>query len=80
MKLKEIREKSSPELTKTLKIEREKVRDLRFKDANKQVKNVRDIRSHKKDIARILTILEQRKSEENVKEVKKEEVKKEDEN
>lgn len=57
MKQKEITAKSKPELTKLLSELRETLRDLRFKVANKQLKNVRQIRDAKKTIARILTRL-----------------------
>lgn len=55
-----MREKSDKELQKLLIELREKLRDFRFKVAAKQVKNHRDIRKVKKDIARILTILKER--------------------
>ena len=62
MKLKEIRVKTSEELEKLLKVNREKFRNLKFKDANKQIKNVREIRRIKKEIARILTVHSERKN------------------
>ncbi|MBU0732379.1 50S ribosomal protein L29 [Patescibacteria group bacterium] len=55
--LKELRGKSKEELDKMLKAQREAVRDLRFKDSNKQLKNVRDLRVAKKEVAKILTVL-----------------------
>lgn len=61
MKIKEIREKSPGELHKLLTSSREKLRDLRFKIAGKQTKNVREIRKVKKQIAQILFILKERK-------------------
>jgi large subunit ribosomal protein L29 len=57
MELKELKAKTGPELTKLLKEQREKLRELRFKDANKQLKNVREIRSVKRTIARVLTLM-----------------------
>ena len=60
MKLKDIRAKSDIELQKQLAVSREKLRDLKFKDANKQIKNVKSINKHKKTIARVLTILNER--------------------
>jgi len=57
MKAAELRQKSKEELQKILQEKKERLRVLRFDlDAGK-VKNVREIRELKKDIARILTIL-----------------------
>ncbi len=61
MKSAEIRQKTKEELLKNVKDYREKLRDLRFDLASGKVKNVRDIRNIKKDIARILTILKEKK-------------------
>lgn len=57
MKIQEIRRKSNNELQKTLKELREKLRQLRFDLSAGKVKNIREIRAIKKDIARILTCL-----------------------
>jgi len=57
MKITEIRQKTKPELEKLLQDLQEKLRQLRFDLASGKVKNVREIRETKKDIARILTIL-----------------------
>jgi len=46
---------------KSIKDYREKLRSLRFDLASGKVKNVREIRNIKKDIARILTILKEKK-------------------
>lgn len=59
--LKELRGKSKEELEKMLKAQREVVRDLRFKDSNRQLKNVRDLRKAKKEVARIFTVLNEQK-------------------
>lgn len=61
MKIKEIREKSAEELKKLLGESREAVRKLRFDIAAKQVKNIREMRKHKRDIAKILTVLKETK-------------------
>lgn len=53
--------KSESELQKLLGETREKVRELSFKDSNKQLKNVREIRSAKKLVAQILTLLNNKK-------------------
>lgn len=57
MKIKELREKNNEELKKLLSEKREQVRKLRFDIASKQVKNNREHRNTKKDIARILTLI-----------------------
>ncbi|HLM84094.1 MAG TPA: 50S ribosomal protein L29 [Candidatus Bathyarchaeia archaeon] len=57
MKIKEIREKSENELKKDLTDLRNKLAKLRFDISAKQVKNHREIRKAKKDIARTLTVL-----------------------
>jgi len=54
---KELQTKNQKELKKLLAVNQETVRDLRFKDSNKQLKNIRKIRETKRLIARILTIL-----------------------
>jgi len=57
MELKELKLKTEKELKQILNESRDKLRDLRFKDANKQLKDVREIRIVKKTIAVILTLL-----------------------
>ena len=57
MELKELKKKSEKELHKILAESRDKLRDLCFKDANKQLKNVREIREIRGTIARIFTFL-----------------------
>lgn len=57
MKTSELRQKSQVELERILTESREKLRELRFNLAAGKVKNVREIRKLKKDIAKILTIL-----------------------
>ena len=57
MELKELKLKTAKDLKQILNEFRDKLRDLRFKDANKQLKNVREIREIKKLIARTLTLL-----------------------
>lgn len=53
----EIKKASPEDLRSLLAIEQEKLRALRFKDSNKQLKNIREIRATKRTIARILTVL-----------------------
>jgi large subunit ribosomal protein L29 len=57
MKITEIKQKSKKELKRVLHESQEKLRQLRFDLSAGKVKNVREIRKIKKDIARILTIL-----------------------
>lgn len=57
MELKELKNKTEKELRQFLGEVRDKLRNLRFKDANKQLKNVREIRAVKKLIAQTLTLL-----------------------
>lgn len=59
-KLQELRQKSKLELQKLLKLKREKLRQLRFDLTSGKIKNVREIRKTKKEIARILTLLKQK--------------------
>lgn len=61
MKIKEIKEKNSEELKKLLAEKREDVRKLRFDIASKQAKNNRKLRNDKKDIAKIMTILNKKR-------------------
>jgi large subunit ribosomal protein L29 len=60
MKLKEIKELDDTKLAAELAALRGKVRDMRFGLANRQVKNIREIRGLKKQIAQILTIMKHR--------------------
>jgi len=60
MKVDEIRKKTKTELGKQLLKERETLRKLRFDLASGKVKNVREIRNLRKEIARIFTILKEK--------------------
>jgi large subunit ribosomal protein L29 len=60
MKVKELRQKSKDDLNKILQDDREKMRQIRFDLSSGKVKNVREINKIKKDIARILTILNEK--------------------
>lgn len=57
--LKELRLKSESELQRLLALNREKLRDLRFKVSQNQLKNIREIRQLKKKISKILTLLKE---------------------
>lgn len=57
MKIQELKQKSKDELGKLLQDSRERLRQLKFDLASGKVKNIKEIREIKKDIARILTII-----------------------
>lgn len=59
MKFKELKLKTKEELNKILAENRDKIRDLRFKIANNQLKNVKEIKKLKQQIAQVLTIANQ---------------------
>ncbi len=69
MKIEELRKKNINELVKDLEERKSLVRELMFEVAVKQAKNHRDLRNAKKDVARILTIISEKK-ESKVKNVK----------
>jgi len=56
MKIKELRQKTERELMDLLQENRHKLGRLRFELTSKKLKNVREIRDLRRDIARILTI------------------------
>ena len=57
MEASELRQKSIKELEKMVSEHREKLRQLRFDLASGKIRNVREIRKTKKEIARMLTVL-----------------------
>lgn len=59
-KTQELRSKTEEELNQLLLDSQKKLRELRFNLASGKVKNVRTIRALRKDIARILTILNEK--------------------
>jgi len=61
MKIKEIREKNRKELERNLCEIRNKLTKMKFDISGKQIKNHREIRKMKKDIAKILTELKLKK-------------------
>jgi large subunit ribosomal protein L29 len=61
MKANELRKKSDEELRGILEERRKKLHQLRTDLVGGKVKNVREIRKVKKEIAQILTILNERK-------------------
>lgn len=54
------KEKSFSELTKELETNRKAVQDIRFGSSGSQTRNVKEISTRKKEIARILTELKRR--------------------
>jgi len=61
MQIKELREKNIGELKKLLIEKREYARKLRFDISSKQIKNTKDLKNTKRDIARILTLINEGK-------------------
>jgi len=61
MKIKEIKEKSIDELNKILRENRDKLRELNFSVSQNQLKNVREVRKYKKTVARVLTVLNEKR-------------------
>jgi len=57
MEYKELKIKTESELQKMLNEERSQLTESRFKDSNRQLKNVRQLRASKKLVAMILTAL-----------------------
>lgn len=59
MKTKELNQKTKKELNDLLIESRRKLGQLRFDLASKKLKNIREIRGLRRDVARIITILKQ---------------------
>ena len=62
MKIIELRQKNKSELTHFLQEYKDRLRTLRFDLASGKIKNAREIRKTKKDIARILTLFHETES------------------
>ncbi len=60
MEIKEIRIKTATELQQLLSDSRKKLDELLFRVRQKQVKNIREVRVIKKDIAKIITVLKEK--------------------
>ena len=67
MKIDELRQRPKEEIGKLLDEKRERLRQLRFDLVSGKVKNVKEIRETKKDIARILTIINLKFENQNAK-------------
>ena len=63
MKMKEITAKNAADLNRLLAEKRESLRSFRFGGAGSKTKNVKEGRATRKEIARILTVLNMKKSE-----------------
>ncbi len=63
MKFKELQLKNDAELAKDLGELREKARDLKFKSAAGDLKNVKELSGVRKNIARIMTLAAKRQKE-----------------
>lgn len=57
MKNKELVSKTKDELMKVMDDKKKRIEDIRFKSVSGAIKNVKELREDKKDIARILTIV-----------------------
>ena len=60
MKALQLRKKKKADLLKQLEADKEKIQSLRFDIVAGKVKNVRDIRATRKEIAAIMTILSEK--------------------
>ena len=60
MKIKELRVKNETELKRLLVETQEKVRVMRFKVAQRQLKKVHEVKNVKRDIGRILLVLKEK--------------------
>ena len=61
MNVKELRTQTAEALTKTAGELRGRIRDLRFTVGTRQRADVRDLRNAKRDLARVLTVLNSQK-------------------
>ncbi|MBI2426626.1 MAG: 50S ribosomal protein L29 [Candidatus Kerfeldbacteria bacterium] len=61
MTMKELREKSLPDLHKLLAETRDSLREKRFRVHERELKNVRDVRVTRKLIAKILTVMHEKR-------------------
>lgn len=64
MKVKELKVKSITELQRLLNEKREALRVMRFKVEQRQLKKVHEVKNTKRDIARILTIINHKQKQE----------------
>lgn len=62
MRIKELRDKTEGELQQLLQEYTVSVREMRFRTALRELKNVRDIRKSRKMVAQVLSVLTERKN------------------
>ena len=60
MNVQDLREKTIPELTVMVDERRSKLRDLRFEIANRQLRNHRQYRLLKREVASLMTVLHEK--------------------
>lgn len=65
MRAKEIRDRSDDELRKSLGDLEEQLFKLRFQKSTGQIENPQKIREVRKDIARVLTVINERRAQES---------------
>ena len=65
MEYKELKTKGEKELQKLIVEQREKLRELKFKTAANQLKNIRELRTVRKQISQIMFLLATKASEKN---------------
>ncbi len=65
MKLKELKQKTDKELNDLFWENRKKLGEIKFASSTKKLKNVKEIRELKREIARIITILRERLNNKN---------------
>ena len=61
MKISELRQKKNKELENMLREKHDRLCQMRFQLISGKVKNVKEVRNTRKEIARILTLLEENK-------------------
>lgn len=61
MEIVDLKNKNEKDLQQVLMEKREALRELKFKVSEKQLKDVRSIRETKKEIAQILTLINQKR-------------------
>ncbi|MEK7664334.1 MAG: 50S ribosomal protein L29 [Patescibacteria group bacterium] len=61
MKIEELQKKDKKELEKMVMDLKQKLNDIRFKRSSNQLKNINELSNTRKEIARILTVINQKK-------------------
>ncbi|MDP3244422.1 MAG: 50S ribosomal protein L29 [bacterium] len=65
MDIKDLRTKAEAELERLSLEKKEKTRDLRFRVARRELKNLSEIKNVKNDLAQILTVLKEKSLKKN---------------